>query len=229
MTWSEIAVVVVLALGVLVWWVWVAASRLDRLHRKVAASRSALDNQLVRRASVAAELATTGVLDPVSSVLVADAAWSALSAGGYGEEDLVTALPDLAPAVVAPADRADHGRADGDGTRTDLCAELRGAGERELAESELSRTLRTALDDGTELLGAADEPFARELLEALTASWYRVELSRRFHNEAVAQTQRVRRKALVRLLRLAGHAAMPRTVEIDDGWPDGLPRPGQVV
>ncbi len=62
-----------------------------------------------------------------------------------------------------------------------------------------------------------------QLLAALASSWYRIQLARRFHNEAVAQAQRVRRKALVRLLRMAGHAPMPQTVEIDDGWPDALP------
>lgn len=54
MSWSEIAVVVVLVLAVLGWSVWIAASRLDRLHRKVGASRSVVETQLVRRATAAA-------------------------------------------------------------------------------------------------------------------------------------------------------------------------------
>lgn len=74
-----------LAVGLLL--AWRGASRLDRLHRKVAASRIALDAQLVRRASAAVELAVSGVLDPASSVLVADAAY---------------AVSDVAP-VTAPA------------------------------------------------------------------------------------------------------------------------------
>ena len=45
------------------------------------------------------------------------------------------------------------------------------------------------------------------LVDSLAAAWYRVQLARRFHNEAVAQTQRMRRKMLVRALRLHGHAA----------------------
>jgi len=63
---------------------------------------------------------------------------------------------------------------------------------------------------------------------ALAAAWYRVQLARRFHNEAVAQAQRVRRKLLVRLLRLHGHAPMPRTVEIDDERPPALERAHEV-
>lgn len=204
MTWSEVAVAVVAALLLLVWLVWLAANRLDRLHRKVASSRQALDHQLVRRASAAAELAAAGVLDPASSVLVADAAWSALTVGGRGDGD----LPRVA---------------------TDPCERLPGAQEREVAESDLSLTLRTALADPEEVRALEEDGFAGELLESLAASWYRVQLARRFHNEAVAQTHRVRRKVLVRLLRLHGRAAMPRTVEIDDGWPDGLSRPGSVA
>ncbi|MDT0164812.1 hypothetical protein Q9R32_04495 [Actinotalea sp. AC32] len=223
MTWSEVAFVALVVVLVLVWSVWVAATRLDRLHRKVGASRSALENQLVRRASVAAEIAATGVLDPVSSVLVADAAWSALAVGGHGASDLIALVPDLA----AEARRVGPGPdAPSPGEASHAPA---GAAERESAESELSRTLRTALDDPSEVAAILEEPLGAELLEALAAAWYRVELARRFHNEAVAQAQRMRHTALVRLLRLHGHAPMPRTVEIDDGWPDGLPRPGHAA
>jgi hypothetical protein len=249
MTWSEIAVLVIVTAAFLGWWLWVMANRLDRLHKKVAASRAALDNQLVRRASCAAELAACGALDPVSSVLVADAAWTALASGGYGREDLVLTVPELAPvvdAVVAVAsDRTSEetvhapsepgestSTTDGgewlDGPEEDLCAVLPGADDRQQAESDLSRTLRAAFADPDEVLAGPEDAFADELVAALVAAWYRVQLARRFHNEAVAQTQRVRRKALVRALRLHGRAAMPHTVEIDDGWPDGLPRPGQV-
>ncbi|NCT90907.1 hypothetical protein GXB85_08090 [Cellulomonas sp. APG4] len=206
MSWSEVAVVVGAALVLAVWWVWVAASRLDRLHRKVASSRSALENQLVRRASVAAELAGSGLLDPASTVLVGEAAWTALGAREVTEEtprELAEALAGTAHHVAGPDDR-------------------------EAAESELSRTLRIALDDRDEVAELSASPLGHELLAALAATWYRVQLSRRFHNEAVAQTQRVRRKPAVRLLRLHGHAPVPHTVEIDDGWPDWLTRPGQV-
>ncbi len=46
------------------------AGRLDRLHARIDAARAALDAQLVRRASVALELATSGWLDPAASLLV---------------------------------------------------------------------------------------------------------------------------------------------------------------
>lgn len=199
MTWSEVAVVVVVVLLLALWWVWTAANRLDRLHRKVSGSRAALSTQLVRRASVAAELAASGSLDPVSSVLVGEAARSALASAEAPDE----APPELAgPDAGIPAARA---------------------------ESELSATLRTALAEPGEVeLISATSP-GGETLEALAEAWYRVELARRFHNEAVSQSQRVRRKPAVRLLRLAGRARMPQTVEIDDAWPESLPRPGAPV
>ena len=219
MTWSELTVLITGLLLLLLWWVWVAASRLDRLHRKVATSRAALDNQLVRRASAAAELASSGLLDPVSSVLVGEAAWSALSAGAYGRAELVAALPDLGLTAdeVAPWQS-------GPGLGAPPAP---GLTERDMAESDLSRTVRAALADPAEVEVLRAAPSGDELVDALAAAWYRVQLSRRFHNEAVAQTQRVRRKAFIRLLRLHGHAAVPQTVEIDDGWPEAFARPGE--
>jgi hypothetical protein len=212
MTWSEATLLVAALLLLLLWMVWVAANRLDRLHRKVAGSRAALETQLVRRASAAAELAASGLLDPVSSVLVGEAAWAALSAGGHGRAELVEALPDL--------ERLLAGELPDAGASTHV--------ERELAESELSRTVREALDDPDEMAALRADPAGAELVGALAAAWYRVQLARRFHNEAVAQAQRVRRKLLVRLLRLHGHAPMPRTVEIDDERPPALERAHEV-
>lgn len=184
MSWSEAAVVVMVLVALVVWRVWMAANRLDRLHRKITASGTALRGQLVRRATDAVALGSSGVLDPVSSVLVLDAAWAALAADGVGDP------------------------------------------ETERAESELSRVLRTVFEDSDEIAALRADPAAAALIGDLAGSWDRAQLARRFHNEAVAQTQRVRRKAWVRLFRLAGHAPMPQTVELDDSWPEALPPPG---
>jgi hypothetical protein len=215
MTWSEATLLVAALLLILLWVIWVFASRLDRLHRKVAASRAALETQLVRRASAAAELAASGLLDPVSSVLVGEAAWGALSAGGYGRAELVAALPDL-NAMIGPqaGDESSIGLSAADSFE-----------DRDRTESELSRTIREALADAEEVEAIHREPPGDELIDALGAAWYRVQLARRFHNEAVAQTQRVRRKVLIRVLRLHGHAPVPQTVEIDDACPEALRRP----
>lgn len=197
MTWAEMTLLAAAVALVLLWLVWVSASRLDRLHRKVASSRAVLDNQLVRRASLAAELAASGLLDPASSVLVGEAAWRALVAGADDPSLLEGHALDVPGTVEEQVDR-------------------------DLAESELSATVRTALEDADGVAELRAGPYGAELLGALGAAWYRVQLARRFHNEAVEQTRRVRRKVLVRLLRLHGRAPLPATVEIDDDLPEAL-------
>jgi hypothetical protein len=93
-----IVVVVVAMLGVYVSW---RAGRLDRLHARLEARRAALDVALVRRSSVALEFASSGLLDPATSLLLATAAHDARSAqSGHGrdggqelpESDLTRAL-----------------------------------------------------------------------------------------------------------------------------------------
>ena len=79
-------------LGVYVSW---RAGRLDRLHARVETARAALDAALVRRSSVALELAASGLLDPATSMLVAGAAHDARAAGApdeLAESDLTRAL-----------------------------------------------------------------------------------------------------------------------------------------
>lgn len=90
---TSIIVIAVLAIiGVYVSW---RAGRLDRLHARVEAARFALDAALVRRSSIALELAASGLLDPATSVLLAGAAHdarSAESARELPESDLTRAL-----------------------------------------------------------------------------------------------------------------------------------------
>ncbi len=85
-------VLVVVVIGVYVSW---RAGRLDRLHARVDAARTALDLALVRRSSSAYELASSGLLDPATSVLLADAV-SRTKDGGrprdLAESDLTRAL-----------------------------------------------------------------------------------------------------------------------------------------
>ncbi|KUJ50102.1 hypothetical protein ACZ90_66980 [Streptomyces albus subsp. albus] len=71
-----IAVALVLVAVYLSW----TAGRLDRLHSRIDAARAALDAQLLRRASVAQELATAGLLDPASSIVLYQAAHAARQA-----------------------------------------------------------------------------------------------------------------------------------------------------
>ncbi|GDY67088.1 hypothetical protein SAV14893_064810 [Streptomyces avermitilis] len=83
------------AIGLYLSW---TAGRLDRLHARIDAARAALDAQLLRRASVAQELATAGVLDPAASIVLYEAAHAARQAE---EEQREVAESELSQALRA--------------------------------------------------------------------------------------------------------------------------------
>ncbi|HVB44383.1 MAG TPA: hypothetical protein VNF47_17000 [Streptosporangiaceae bacterium] len=166
-TVSLIIIGVLAVAGVYVSW---RAGRLDRLHTRLETARASLDAALVRRSSVALELASSGLLDPATSLLLADLGHSARSA------------------------------------RTG----------RELAESDLTRALRTVLGQPDFRASLEGREGADELLAELESTAHQVFLARKFYNDAVAATIAARRRWLARLLRLAGGAPMPDFFEIDD-------------
>ena len=92
----------------------------------------------------------------------------------------------------------------------------------EPAENDLTRALHRAFDDPAIAAGLRADPAAGLLLDELISAGDRVQLARRFHNDAVAHAQRMRRKRVVRWARLAGRAELPQMVEIDDSQPVGL-------
>src|ERR1700753_2518488 len=69
-----LTIIVLVVLAVVLWGFYVSwrASRLDRLHNRAEAARTALDLALVRRAAAASELASSGLLDPATSLLLAE-------------------------------------------------------------------------------------------------------------------------------------------------------------
>jgi hypothetical protein len=164
---SLIVIAVIAIAGVYVSW---RAGRLDRLHTRLETAQASLDAALVRRSSVALELASSGFLDPAASLLVADSAHGARS------------------------------------VRTG----------RELAESNLTRTLRTILSQQDFRASLEGRDGADELLAELESTAHQVFLARRFYNDAVAATVAARRRWLARGLRLAGGAPMPEFFDIDD-------------
>lgn len=99
------------------------------------------------------------------------------------------------------------------------------AGEtgRETAESDLSRALQVSLDADL-VADLRTDPVVASLLERLRASCHRVQLARRFHNDAVTDATRVRAKPIARWARLAGRAQAPQTFEMDDEPPRALVR-----
>jgi len=95
---TDIVIVVAAALLIGVYVSW-RAGRIDRLHARVEMARAALDVTLLRRSSVALELATSGLLDPATSLLLASAV--------YGTRDTSTGRPrDLAESDLTRALRA---------------------------------------------------------------------------------------------------------------------------
>lgn len=71
--------------------VW-TAGRIDRLHHRVAAARSALDAELAGRAALVQEFAGSGALDPASALLLVDAAHRARTAAADDRESAESAL-----------------------------------------------------------------------------------------------------------------------------------------
>ncbi len=83
---TDIILVVAAALLVGVYVSW-RAGRIDRLHARVRIARSALDVALLRRSSVALELASSGLLDPATSLLLAGAVHEARGCPWGDEQD----------------------------------------------------------------------------------------------------------------------------------------------
>lgn len=96
--------VVLVAVGLYLSW---TAGRLDRLHARIDAARAALDAQLLRRASVAQELATSKVLDPAASIVLYEAAHAARQAEEDHREVAESELSQALRAVFADADQVD--------------------------------------------------------------------------------------------------------------------------
>ena len=89
-------------------------------------------------------------------------------------------------------------------------------------ESELSEALIQALDDPEEVALLRADPAIADLLDELSAAIRRVELSRRFLNDAVFACLRIRDNYFVNWFQLAGHTPLPQPWEMQDQMPEGL-------
>ena len=203
MTWT---IIVLAVLALVLWGFYVSwrASRLDRLHNRTEATRTALDLALVRRASAAAELASSGQLDPASSLLLADAVRRARQAD--------PAERDLAESDLTRALRATLGT-------PEFRAELR-AGDGQAASPAPG-----ALPPGAPSAGVGDpdgDPDgATELLDEVEKAANQVFIARKFYNDVAGRTLDARRRPLARVLRLSGSARQPEFFEMDDALTDG--------
>ncbi|MEV0848824.1 hypothetical protein AB0J21_23605 [Streptomyces sp. NPDC049954] len=95
-------VVALVAIGLYLSW---TAGRLDRLHARIDAARAALDAQLLRRVSVAQELATSGLLDPAASIVLYEAAHAARQAEEEQREVVESELSQALRAVFGEAEQ----------------------------------------------------------------------------------------------------------------------------
>jgi hypothetical protein len=97
-----------------------------------------------------------------------------------------------------------------------------GPDEFEVAESDLSQTLRAVFADPADVRHLRGDVTVRPLVDELARDCVRVELARRFHNDVVVSARALRSRRRVRWLRLAGHAAELRAVDLDDVPPAAL-------
>jgi hypothetical protein len=112
----------------------------------------------------------------------------------------------------------DHPAAFGPATADRLVAAAAGArapqaGDREQAENALGRELR-------ELPAPLHVPAA--LREDLAGTGNRLQLARRFYNDAVRDTRELRGRRFARVMRLHARRPLPRFFDIDDGIAEGL-------
>ncbi len=100
-----IAAVVLLAVFGL--YLSMTAGRIDHLHRRIDTTQLALDSHLLRRSAVSTELATSLLLDPASSLLLAEAAHQArtsVDADAQERTQAESALTATLGAVLTPED-----------------------------------------------------------------------------------------------------------------------------
>lgn len=202
MTWT---ILVLAILAVVLWSFYVSwrASRLDRLHNRVEAARTALDLALVRRASAASDLASSGLLDPATSLLLADAVRRARQANP-AERDL--AESDLTRALRAtlgePGIRGELGNGGGNGSPGPRPSPRDGG-----------------QDSGRD--GVAEEQGTEELFDEVEKAARQVFIARKFYNDVAGRTLDARRRPLARVLRLSGSAKQPEFFDMDDALTDG--------
>ena len=160
-----------LFIGVYVSW---RAGRLDRLYARVEMARVALDATLLRRSSVAQELASSGLLDPATSLLLAAAALG--TRGGERPRDL--AESDLTRALRAAFGQPDfRASLSGQEGADELLAEVEEAAHQVFVARKFYNDLAAATRDARRrplarilhLSGRAQAPVFFEMDDSLIA------------------------------------------------------------
>jgi hypothetical protein len=143
--WWLVALAVVLLLGLL--YRRGLAGRADRMHLRVDSARNALDAQLVRRAALVTDLAATTLLDPATSVVLAEAAYLAQEVAADEREVAESALSQDLRAVFDELDDLEEEVAELDPQGRSLLTALATACDRVvLARSFYNDAARAARD-----------------------------------------------------------------------------------
>jgi hypothetical protein len=94
--------------------------------------------------------------------------------------------------------------------------------DRSIAESELSRTLRTALGEEENITQMLSHSDVESAVKEMAQAWNKAAMARRFFNSAVTNAARLHANPLVRTFHLAGPRPARECFETDDGVPPGL-------
>ncbi len=103
-----------------------------------------------------------------------------------------------------------------------LACDVNALDDRMQAENALSQAIFDAFEDADDVNEYRQDELLTTLLDELVAASKRVQLSRRFHADAVRACRHIRDQRLVRLFHLAGHATLPTTFDFMDELPDTL-------
>jgi hypothetical protein len=89
-------------------------------------------------------------------------------------------------------------------------------------EDELTDILLMTLDEDEEVNEIRSNEYASQLLDELAQVCDRIAMSHQFHTDAVRDCLEIREQLIVRIFRLAGHAARPQTIDFDYQIPPAL-------
>jgi hypothetical protein len=131
-----------------------------------------------------------------------DAAWAALDAQLVRRAAALQHVAEQPDSGVPPGLREPCERA------AQAALGVQDLGQRQGAENAVGRIISALVDSGERLRPDAEA----ELHEGAA----RVQVARRFYNDAVRDTRSLRSRRMPRLLRLAGRRAMPQFFDIDD-------------
>lgn len=229
----EIVTLAFAALVLIAWYLTYTAARLHRLHTRAEGAQAALDAQLVRRAEACVELANSAALDPATSLLLAGAATDCLDAAADDMRGLDWAEGDLAQREALESDLsvtmrhalgflAERGEASGGSGVSGVSGPSGASGVSGPcgAPGVSGSSGASGASGASRAFGASGRAGSTEAPDdaggRVRDAHRRVQLARRFYNDAVVDVQRLRGNPAVRVFGLAGRAALPRTMEFDD-------------